>query len=108
MSAYQIVFAREPGSAEMASAGRPFGSQLVAELVSRGILVAPITLHAGVSSRSRRGTVPLIANAVTTWNTLYIQHALDQQPAPPAAEDLAALTPTLSAHINLLGTYHFS
>jgi len=45
---------------------------------------------------------------VTTWNTLYIQHAIDQQPARPADEDLATLTPTLSAHINLLGTYHFN
>jgi S-adenosylmethionine:tRNA ribosyltransferase-isomerase len=44
------VFAGEPGSAEMPSAGRPFTAELVTELVSRGILVAPITLHAGVSS----------------------------------------------------------
>ena len=47
---YQTVFAHEPGSAEMPSAGRPFTAELVTELVSRGILVAPITLHTGVSS----------------------------------------------------------
>jgi S-adenosylmethionine:tRNA ribosyltransferase-isomerase len=47
---YQTVFARHPGSAEMPSAGRPFTPELVAELVSRGILIAPVTLHAGVSS----------------------------------------------------------
>ena len=47
---YQTVFALEPGSAEMPSAARPFTPELVAELVARGILFAPITLHAGVSS----------------------------------------------------------
>lgn len=48
---YQTVFAREPGSAEMPSAGRPFTTELVTELVSRGIGIAPITLHTGVSSQ---------------------------------------------------------
>lgn len=47
---YQTVFAREPGSAEMPSAGRPFTSPLVLRLALRGIPVVPITLHAGVSS----------------------------------------------------------
>jgi S-adenosylmethionine:tRNA ribosyltransferase-isomerase len=47
---YQTVFALEPGSAEMPSAARPFTPELVAELVARGVLFAPITLHAGVSS----------------------------------------------------------
>jgi S-adenosylmethionine:tRNA ribosyltransferase-isomerase len=50
IDAYQTVFALHPGSAEMPSAGRPFTSFLVTELVSRGILVAPVTLHTGVSS----------------------------------------------------------
>lgn len=50
---YQTIFAREPGSAEMPSAGRPFTHELVAELVSRGVLVAPLVLHAGVSSPER-------------------------------------------------------
>jgi S-adenosylmethionine:tRNA ribosyltransferase-isomerase len=50
IDAYQTVFAREPGSAEMPSAGRPFTPAIVTELVSRGVLIAPITLHAGVSS----------------------------------------------------------
>jgi S-adenosylmethionine:tRNA ribosyltransferase-isomerase len=50
-AAYQTVFAREPGSAEMPSAGRPFTTELVTELVTRGIAVAPITLHTGVSSQ---------------------------------------------------------
>ena len=50
IDAYQTVFARDPGSAEMPSAARPFTAELVAELVARGVLFAPLTLHAGVSS----------------------------------------------------------
>ena len=51
LAAYQTVFATEPGSAEMPSAGRPFTRRLVTELVSRGVAVAPVTLHTGVSSQ---------------------------------------------------------
>ena len=47
---YQTVFALSPGSAEMPSAGRPFTAEIVTDLVSRGIAVAPILLHTGVSS----------------------------------------------------------
>jgi S-adenosylmethionine:tRNA ribosyltransferase-isomerase len=50
LTAYQTVFARSPGSAEMPSASRPFSLPVVAELVSRGVLIAPLTLHCGVSS----------------------------------------------------------
>ncbi len=48
---YQTVFGLIPGSAEMPSAGRPFTAELVTRLVSAGVLVAPITLHTGVSSQ---------------------------------------------------------
>ena len=47
---YQTVFATEPGSAEMPSAGRPFTTELVTELVSHGIQIAPLLLHTGVAS----------------------------------------------------------
>jgi len=50
LSAYQTVFARSPGSAEMPSAGRPFTAGLVTDLVAAGVVIAPITLHAGVAS----------------------------------------------------------
>jgi S-adenosylmethionine:tRNA ribosyltransferase-isomerase len=50
LSDYQTIFATEPGSAEMPSAGRPFSGRLLARLVSQGITLAPITLHTGVSS----------------------------------------------------------
>ena len=35
----------------MPSAARPFSTELVAELVARGVIIAPITLHTGVSSQ---------------------------------------------------------
>lgn len=54
LSVYQTVFslptADGTGSAEMPSAARPFTARLVAELVSRGVQFAPITLHTGVAS----------------------------------------------------------
>ncbi len=51
LESYQSVFSTVPGSAEMPSAGRPFTAPLVAALVARGVAVAPITLHTGVSSQ---------------------------------------------------------
>jgi S-adenosylmethionine:tRNA ribosyltransferase-isomerase len=50
LPAYQTVFATEPGSAEMPSAGRPFTTELVTRLVTAGVVFAPITLHTGVAS----------------------------------------------------------
>jgi S-adenosylmethionine:tRNA ribosyltransferase-isomerase len=47
---YQTVFATEPGSAEMPSAGRSFTPELLTRLVARGVEVAPLLLHSGVSS----------------------------------------------------------
>jgi S-adenosylmethionine:tRNA ribosyltransferase-isomerase len=78
LDAYQTVFALEPGSAEMPSAGRPFTAELVTELVSRGVHFSPITLHTGVSS-SEHGEPPFperfrvppatarLVNAVRGW-----------------------------------------
>ena len=53
LSAYQNVYATTPGSAEMPSAGRPFTAELITRLAARGVLIAPITLHTGVSSPER-------------------------------------------------------
>jgi len=50
LSYYQTVFARDPGSAEMPSASRPFSPSVVTRLVAAGVLIAPLTLHCGVSS----------------------------------------------------------
>ncbi len=50
LAAYQTVFARVPGSAEMPSAGRPFTARVLRDLRRCGISIAPIVLHTGVSS----------------------------------------------------------
>lgn len=47
---YQTVYATEPGSAEMPSAGRAFTPELVTKLVAKGVHVAPLVLHTGVAS----------------------------------------------------------
>jgi S-adenosylmethionine:tRNA ribosyltransferase-isomerase len=79
LDTYQTVFAREPGSAEMPSAARPFTAELVTELAARGVLVTPVTLHTGVSS-SEHGEPPFperfrvpaatarLVNAVRGWS----------------------------------------
>jgi S-adenosylmethionine:tRNA ribosyltransferase-isomerase len=78
LEAYQTAYALEPGSAEMPSAGRPLSAELVTRLVASGVVIAPVTLHAGVSSPERheppypeRYRVPeetaRLANAVHGW-----------------------------------------
>jgi S-adenosylmethionine:tRNA ribosyltransferase-isomerase len=47
---YQTVYAKEPGSAEMPSAGRAFTWQLLFDLQRQGIETAHIVLHTGLSS----------------------------------------------------------
>jgi S-adenosylmethionine:tRNA ribosyltransferase-isomerase len=50
---YQTAYATEPGSAEMPSAGRPLTAEVLTALVAKGVSVAPIVLHTGVSSPER-------------------------------------------------------
>jgi S-adenosylmethionine:tRNA ribosyltransferase-isomerase len=50
VSAYQTVYATEPGSAEMPSAGRPFTRALLDTLAARGVGIATLVLHTGVAS----------------------------------------------------------
>ena len=50
MGTYQTVYATEPGSAEMPSAGRAFTPELITQLVARGVQIAPLILHTGVAS----------------------------------------------------------
>ena len=47
---YQTVYATEPGSAEMPSAGRAFTAELLTRLIASGVGVAPLILHTGVAS----------------------------------------------------------
>jgi S-adenosylmethionine:tRNA ribosyltransferase-isomerase len=51
IEAYQTAFAIDPGSAEMPSAARGFTPEIVTRLVTKGVGIAPITLHTGVSSQ---------------------------------------------------------
>ena len=50
LSAYQNVYATEPGSAEMPSAGRPFTTDVITRLVAKGVGFSPLVLHTGVAS----------------------------------------------------------
>jgi S-adenosylmethionine:tRNA ribosyltransferase-isomerase len=47
---YQTVYATEPGSAEMPSAGRAFTPEVITQLAAKGIVLAPLILHTGVAS----------------------------------------------------------
>ena len=50
LEAYQTVYAREFGSAEMPSAGRPFTRPMLACIRRSGVQLAKVVLHAGVAS----------------------------------------------------------
>lgn len=47
---YQNVYATDPGSAEMPSAGRPFTPEVITRLVAKGVGITPLVLHTGVAS----------------------------------------------------------
>ncbi|BBX98696.1 S-adenosylmethionine:tRNA ribosyltransferase-isomerase [Mycobacterium lacus] len=84
---YQTAFARIPGSAEMPSAARPFSAELVCALVADGIAIAPITLHAGVSS-AESGEPP----------------APEPFHVPPAAARMVNLTRATGGRVIAVGT----
>lgn len=50
LTMYQTVYAQEPGSAEMPSAGRAFSHDVLARLAERGVGFSTLTLHTGVAS----------------------------------------------------------
>jgi S-adenosylmethionine:tRNA ribosyltransferase-isomerase len=50
LSMYQTVYASEPGSAEMPSAGRAFTPDLLARLAQSSVGFSTLTLHTGVAS----------------------------------------------------------
>jgi S-adenosylmethionine:tRNA ribosyltransferase-isomerase len=50
IESYQNVYATQPGSAEMPSAGRPFTAEMITRLTAKGVGVAPLVLHTGVAS----------------------------------------------------------
>jgi S-adenosylmethionine:tRNA ribosyltransferase-isomerase len=51
LSDWQNVYAAVPGSAEMPSAGRPLSERVLVGLLARGVVIAPVVLHTGVSSQ---------------------------------------------------------
>jgi len=76
VSYYQTVFAVEAGSAEMPSAGWAFTPEIVTELIARGVDVAPITLHAGVSSLEEHEAPPAEFFRVSTDTARRVNDAL--------------------------------
>jgi len=50
LALYQTVYATEPGSAEMPSAGRAFTPEVLARIRGAGVELARLVLHTGVSS----------------------------------------------------------
>ena len=53
IESFQTTYAAELGSSEMPSAGRPITGSMLQRLASRGVDLAMVTLHAGVSSDER-------------------------------------------------------
>lgn len=75
LAMYQTVFGREPGSAEMPSAARPFSTDLVTDLVGRGIVFAPLVLHAGVSSQEGGETPMPEPFRIPEWTARFVNSA---------------------------------
>lgn len=78
LTAYQTIFAKVPGSSEMASAGRPFSHGLVAGLQKAGVLIVPVTLHTGVASQER-GELPAAEPFKISVRTATILNAARQR-----------------------------
>jgi S-adenosylmethionine:tRNA ribosyltransferase-isomerase len=74
LTAYQPVYARTPGSAEMASAGRPFTAELITDLVARGVVIAPVELHTGVSSLEADEPLPQERYRVPADTARLVEH----------------------------------
>jgi S-adenosylmethionine:tRNA ribosyltransferase-isomerase len=123
---HQTIFAREPGSAEMPSAGRPFSPRVLARLPA-GVGVAPVVLHTGVSSLERgerpypeRYTVPpataarvnaarrVIAVGTTVTRALETVAAADGTVAPGSGWTSLTITPErgVSAVDGLITGWH--
>lgn len=56
LSYYQTFFSFHPGSVEMPSAGRGFTPGLIGRLLKKGVTLAPIILHTGISSLEENET----------------------------------------------------
>lgn len=57
------------------------------------------------------GALGLILNTITLWNTVYLDHAIDELRAtgyPVLNADVARLSPYMRRHINFHGHYSFA
>ena len=75
LSDYQTIFARNPGSAEMPSAARPFTQRTVHELRRAGAAFTTITLHCGVSSLEAPERPPIERFAVPPKTAALVNEA---------------------------------
>lgn len=70
-----------------------------------------ITKRDHESQLNQAACLNLVVNAVTVWNTVYIQAVLDQLRSEGYKidpEDIANLSPARSEHINVYGKYYFN
>jgi S-adenosylmethionine:tRNA ribosyltransferase-isomerase len=68
VESYQTIFSDRPGSAEMPAAARPFSERVLRCLEAKGVGLATVTLHTGVSSLDASGTLypePFVVPAAT-------------------------------------------
>lgn len=84
LATYQTIFASVPGSAEMASAGRPFSHDLVDRLRRAGVRFASVVLHAGVSS-------------IEVTDPIVEAHPISPEPFRVPPETVAAIATTRCA-----------
>ena len=87
LAMYQTVYADQPGSAEMPSAGRPFTLRMLARLEAMGVGLARLVLHTGVAS---------LESGEASYEEFY--HV------PPAAADAVMATKRHGGRVIAVGT----
>ena len=87
------MYATEPGSAEMPSAGRPFTPEVITRLVAKGVGVTPLVLHTGVASLEA-DELPYPERVRVPATTA---DARERRPTPPAAGSIAVGTTVVRA-----------
>jgi S-adenosylmethionine:tRNA ribosyltransferase-isomerase len=101
---HQTIFAEQPGSAEMPSAGRPFTVRALRALRARGVGVAKIVLHTGVSSleQGERPYPERFRVPCGTADLVNLTHARGHQVIAVGTTVVRALESAADAH----GTVH--
>lgn len=102
---YQSLFSRIPGSAEMPSAARPFTHQIVRALVTRGVRIAGITLHTGLSSHEVTGMLedhPLLPE----WYSIPKRTVREIEAAQAAGRRIIAVGTTVVRALESAACHH--